>query len=226
MKSNQENASGDLPEPSMNLTLKVDDDSKFVGLLNAGFMINMQVGESVQTLLCDRLGLDQIYFNERIQTLFLNSKPVDDPATAVVKNDSILALSAAMPGLVGAVFRKGGRYSWMRGSITHPDENDVTAGKTGWVTVKLFNLILKELGPFFLEAGVWLKGETIQAFFVERFSSLVGSIRSVFFNGREVAPEALLKLEGHDEPMNIKILCDTADGQSPCDREKLAPKSP
>ena len=226
MNINHKKVAGDKLQPGLVMTVTAAEFPKFVGLLNAGFMINVRVGESVKTLLCDRLGLDRSYFDERIQTLFLNSKPVDDPATAVVKDGSILALSAAMPGLVGATFRKGGKYRWMRSSISHPDDSEVKAGRTGWVTVKLFNLILKELGPFFLEAGVWLKGETIQAFFADRPSSLVGNIRSVFLNGREVVPEALLELEGRDEPMNIKILSDTADGQSPCCREKLAPKSP
>ena len=196
MKSNQENASGDMPQPGLVLTLNVEDDSKFVGLLNGGFMIKARTGESVQTLLCDRLGLDKSYFDERIQTLFLNSKPVDDPATAAVKNNAVLALSAAMPGLVGATFRKGGKYRWMRGSISHPDDSDMTAGNTGWVTVKLFNLILKELGPFFLEAGVWLKGDTIQTFFAERYGSLAGIIQSVFWNGQEICPAAFWKSRG------------------------------
>ena len=208
MKSNQENVSAEISESGLILTVTAAEHPNFVGLLNAGFMVNIRVGESVKIFVCERLGIDEAYFDERVQTLFLDSKPVDDPATAVVKNGSILALSAAMPGLVGAVFRKGGKYRWMRGSITHPDENDVTAGKTGWVTVKLFNMILKELGPVFLEAGVWLKGEAIQAFFVERFNSLVGDIQSVILNGREIAPEALLKIESEEEPVYIKIVTD------------------
>jgi hypothetical protein len=214
MKPNQENAPGKISQPGLVLTVAAAGFPKLVGLLNAGFMVNIRIGESVKTLVCERLGIDEAYFDERVQTLFLDSKPVDDPATAVVKNGSILALSAAMPGLVGAVFRKGGRYSWMRGSITYPDENDVTAGKTGWVTVKLFNLILKELGPFFLEAGVWLKGETIQAFFVDRFSSLASDIQSVILNDREIAPQALLEIEGEEKPVYIKIVSDLANPEN------------
>jgi len=208
MKSNQENVSAEISESGLILTVTAAEHPNFVGLLNAGFMVNIRVGESVKIFACERLGIDQAYFDERIQTLFLNSKPVDDPVTAVVKDGSILALSAAMPGLVGAVFRKGGKYRGLRGSITHPDENEVTAGKTGWVTVKLFNLILKELGPFFLETGVWLKRETIQAFFADRFSRLAGDIQSVNLNGKELAPQALLKIENEEEPVYIKIVTD------------------
>lgn len=214
MKSNQETVSVDMPQPSLVLTLKAQESSRFVGLLNGGFMIKFRSGESVQTLLCERVGLDKSYFDERIQTLFLNSKPVDNSATAAVKNGSILALSAAMPGLVGATFRKGGKYRWMRDSISHPDDGDVSAGKTGWVTVKLFNLILKELGPFFLEAGVWLNGEVVQAFFADRLPSLADHIQSVVFNGREIAPEALLAFKAEEAPVYIKIVPHTAESNA------------
>jgi len=208
MKSNQENVSAEISESGLILTVTAAEHPNFVGLLNAGFMVNIRVGESVKIFVCERLGIDEAYFDERVQTLFLDSKPVDDPATAVVKNGSILALSAAMPGLVGAVFRKGGKYRGLRGSITHPDENDVTAGKTGWVTVKLFNLILKELGPFFLETGVWLKRETILAFFADRVSRLIGDIQSVILNDREIAPQALLEIKGEEYPLYIRIISD------------------
>jgi hypothetical protein len=206
MKKNQENASGDMPQPNLVLALDVEGGSKFVGLLNGGFMIKARIGESVQTLLCERLGLDKSYFDERVQTLFLNSKPVDDPATAAVKNNAVLALSAAMPGLVGATFRKGGTYRWLRGSISHPDDTDMATGKTGWVTVKLFNLILKELGPFFLEAGVWLKGDTIQDFFAQQAGSLDHVVQSVFWNGREIVPGSIVEIAWPDTPVLIKIV--------------------
>ena len=96
----------------------------------------------------------------------------------------------------------------MRGSISHPDDSDMTSAKTGWVTIKLFNLILKELGPFFLEAGIWLKGDTIQAFFAERTSSLAEVIQSIFWNGREISPGGILEIEWPDEPVYFKIVND------------------
>ena len=190
------------------LTVRGGRESQFVGLLNAGFMIKIPGPEPVKTFLCDRIGLDPSYFDERIQTLFLNSKPVDDPARAVVGDGSILALSAAMPGLVGAIFRKGGRYRWMRDSISHPDDHDAASGKTGWVTVKLFNLILKELGPFFLEGGLWLKGETIQAFFTDQIGNLAGHVLSAFWNGREMVPGVMAGISWPDGPVYIRIVGD------------------
>jgi len=194
----------------MELVVEVGKDQipRFLNLLVPEFVVETRVGNNLKVLVCGKFGVNDTYFEERIQTIFLNSKPVDDVNTAIVHDGDVLALSAAMPGLVGATFRKGGTYSWMRGSISHLDNSDVTAGKIGRVTVKLFNMILKELGPFFLEAGVWLKGETIQAFFTDRASSLAGTIQSVFLNGREVAPNAILTIEWQEEPVHIKIVND------------------
>lgn len=54
------------------------------------------------------LGLPHFYVEERIQTLLLNGLAVDDPDTAVLESGARLALSAAMPGVLGATLRRGG----------------------------------------------------------------------------------------------------------------------
>ncbi|NJL58424.1 MAG: hypothetical protein HC887_00995 [Desulfobacteraceae bacterium] len=62
----------------------------------------------MQTLLCDILEIPKDYVLNRISTIFLDGKPVDCLDTAFVRNHSVVSLSAAMPGLVGAVMRRGG----------------------------------------------------------------------------------------------------------------------
>ena len=49
MHINHENASGENAPHGLVLTVTATDVPKFVGLLNAGFMLNIRVGESVQT---------------------------------------------------------------------------------------------------------------------------------------------------------------------------------
>jgi hypothetical protein len=178
---------------------------KFTGLLGPGFMIKTRIGITVKTLLCDELGLSEPYFEERIQTLFLNSRPVDDAATAVLTDGSTLALSAAMPGLVGATFRKGGRYSWMRGGISYSKKKSDIEEKSGWVTLKLFNLILKELGPYFLSTGVWLRGRVIKEFFENLNAEDIRGIRSAEFNGARIEPAALSGIRFQAERIFLKI---------------------
>jgi hypothetical protein len=56
-------------------------------------------------VLCDQFQVETDYLENRIKTIFLDGKPVDDEDKAVLKNGSTLALSAAMPGLVDSTFR-------------------------------------------------------------------------------------------------------------------------
>ena len=58
----------------------------------------------------------------------------------------VLALSGAMPGLVGATMRRGGYYARMREGITHEETGKADGGgEQGFVVVKLFNRPLADL---------------------------------------------------------------------------------
>ena len=110
-----------------------------------------------------------------------------------------------MPGLVGATMRRGGHYGRMRGSITATDENQSCEATTGWVTLKLFNLVLKELGPYFLNRGVWLEGKNVQAFFAKQAGDLLADMQSVSWNDQDISPESILSLAWPEGPVFLRI---------------------
>ena len=123
-------------------------------LFGKGVGINAETGCTVKQLLCDQVGIAADYLSDRVQTIFLNGRPVDDEAKAVVHNGDVLALSAAMPGLVGTIRRKGGHLAAMRASLTHCESAPNKGHDQGRVTLKLFNMIVRELGPHLLACGV------------------------------------------------------------------------
>jgi hypothetical protein len=139
----------------------------FFQLLGHGFHVNVQTGCSVKELLCNQLGIDEAYLEQRIKSIFLNGKVVDDVKSAIVPEDATMALSGAMPGLVGAILRSGGFYAPMRSQISHSENKPVSQLKKGNITLKLWNLVVKELGPTFLQRGIWLKSEGARSF-IER----------------------------------------------------------
>ena len=147
------------------LTVKKDLIPAFFQLLGQGFLLKVQVGCSVRELLCHQIGLDDNYLSQRIQTIFLNGKAIDDMDAAVVSENSTLALSAAMPGLVGATLRRGGIYAAMRRQISHEPIPIHDRLKTGAVVLKLFNLVARELGPLFLKQGVRIRRDHLEGFF-------------------------------------------------------------
>ncbi len=124
--------------------------------LQRGFFIRIAAGCSLQTLLCGHFGLDSAYVEQRIKTIFLNGFPVDDPAAAFVESGSTLALSGALPGLAGATLRRGSPLAGMRSSEPRSDGAYASSMKPGFVQVKIFNLLIPELGPNFLRKGIYL----------------------------------------------------------------------
>jgi hypothetical protein len=132
----------------------------FIPLLQQGFFIEI-AGGKIQDRLCRICDMDPEKLRGLIQTLFLNGKPVDDLEKTVVHSGDCLALSAAMPGLVGATMRSGGVLAGFRRTISHRHQQLRSDTQSGLLTIKLFNLLIKDLGPCFLKEGIFV---TLEAF--------------------------------------------------------------
>ena len=165
---------------TMQVSLQLDPDflGLFTPLFQEGITVPVRVEASLKSVLCDQCGIDPEYLANRISTMFLNGKLVDQTDSAVVSNNSELALSAAMPGLVGATFRCGGVLSPFRAAISFKNEHG--AGdrlQEGLVIIRLYNLLISELGPGFLERGIYVTptflGQLLQK--VEAAGSLLSS---------------------------------------------------
>ena len=158
----------------------------FSSILQAGFRVNVHTGVSIRDLLCDQFDVSPEYVKDRIRTAFLNGKPVDDFSTAIMESDDTLALSAAMPGLVGATFRKGGYLAAFRGTITHQRADTVALDRAGMVSIKLFNLLAKEIGLTFLKRGVMVDSDTARWFFSDPPDTFRRGCKSILANGEDI----------------------------------------
>jgi len=118
----------------------------FRALLQQGVGIAHGTEVTVREFLQKTLGIDAAYVEEELQTVFLDGRPIDDFDGAVVRPGAILALSGALPGLVGATMRRGGYYARLREGITHRGTDTANGGgENGVVVVKLFNRPLSDL---------------------------------------------------------------------------------
>lgn len=133
----------------------------FTPLLTEGVTIEASLDCNIKNLLCDQIGMAPDYVEKRLQTVFLDGQPVDDVEQTTVGEGSIIALSAAMPGLVGAVLRKGGTFAGLRKSITYRCGRSDGEKFTGRVTVKLFNMTTREVGPLLLKYGILIDGQEV-----------------------------------------------------------------
>ena len=191
---------------SLTLQLKPELLGNFSQLFQEGIMLDVEVGCSITQLLVDQFGVPKDYIRNRITTLFLNSKAVDDAQTALVHDGSVLALSGAMPGLVGATMRSGGYYAAMRSSINYENQKELPAEKIGTIKIKLFNLIKDELGPGFLGKGILLPiSKLIDVLHKQTHAS---KLKGQWDNGEELSVDFdNLKIAGFEDQV-IKLKAD------------------
>ena len=153
----------------------------FFPILQKGVTVPATVGCTLKSLLSDQFAIPADYVTDRITTVFLDNRPVDDLDSTIVQDGSRVTLSAAMPGLVGATMRRGGFYAALRQGISHIVDSGASKGENGVVRIKLFNLLLAELGPLVLARGVILEqGELtdlLQNFPVRQEALAVGTCR-------------------------------------------------
>ncbi len=171
---------------SLRLMLEVDKIGWFLPLLQGGFMVKARVGCSIKMMLCRQFGLSPIYVEDRIQTIFLDGKAVDDIDSAIIKDGSTLALSAAMPGLAGATLRRGGHLASFRSQATHREGKKAISRREGLVVLKLFNLLFGELGPMFLRQGILVRREDFKGFLTSLPGEFWEGCKGATLDGRNI----------------------------------------
>lgn len=196
---------------SLTFVLKPDHLVVFFPLLQQGIRIEARVGCDIQSLLCDQFKLAPEYLADRITTIFLNGKPVDDVGSAVVTDGATLALSAAMPGLVGATLRKAGCLASFRDTISHRNEGASSSTcQDGMITLKLFNMLLHEMGPQYLAHGVWTRGRDLQACLADYPHDLETVVVRLEQDGRTLEPAKMSHLQtiAPDAQVRLQATCE------------------
>jgi len=130
---------------------------------------------------------------------------VDDVHSATVKQGSALALSAALPGLVGASLRKGGYYAPMRSQISYRQMIPSGPPQEGIIILKLFNLTLKELGPTFLKRGVWIDGGDLSDLLKRQPDDFRSGFVAARVDGKEFDVDRLLEIKWADRHVFLRL---------------------
>lgn len=164
------------------LLVKTEVPAGFTTLLQSGIFLKARQGETIGSLLTSLPGFTMEYARQRIQTIFLNGLPADDLNQQLWGNEAVIAISAAMPGLAGAIFRKGGMHAALRtetaGKLSGNEENTQPLQ----VRLKLFNMIAAERGLAILAGGCVLRSASLEKFFSYR-PPLFASISEIVIDG-------------------------------------------
>jgi len=139
------------------ITLSAGEVSILAAVLQNGIAVQTAVGCSISRLLSTVFGVTANSIGKRAQTVLLNGKAVDHLDSAIVWDGATLALSPAMPGLAGAMLRRGGNLAPMRSGITHDETAVAGPPHRGTVSIKFFGTLIRELGFPLLERGICVR---------------------------------------------------------------------
>lgn len=178
---------------------------RFFPLLQCGVELKTRVNVSLRSFLCGHFQVDSDFLDLHVKTVFLDSKPVDDIDAAIVRDGSVIALSAAMPGLVGATMRRGGPLACFRGAITHGIEQATETAQDGHVTLKLFNLLIGRFGPRLLERGVWVKADDLQDFLKKQPDDFWNVCKGARLEGKEVPTDLIPRLDWPEAAGRVQL---------------------
>lgn len=171
--------------PAITLQLSQEGIDKFTALLQSGVEIETNAGEPLLQFLEKIPGFTPEYIDNEIQTIFLDGTAIDDVHAPLTDTETVIALSAAMPGLSGAIYRKNSIHSPLR-SVHHQYDTAKVDEKTISIYLKLFNSIARDRGAEMLRQGVTLKTSTMLTFLQTR-PWLVDHIQAVTINDTPVA---------------------------------------
>lgn len=161
----------------------------FATVLQAGIVLQAHAGDTLGVFLDKLPGFTREYIINEIQTIFLNGTAIDDLETPLAGDNPVLALSAAMPGLAGAIFRKNSFHAALRTTLEEKDSS-CRDHRPIHVHLKLFNSIARDRGADLLATGVCIKASSLLNFF-STSPPLFDHLLSVNLDGRKKTGEEL-----------------------------------
>jgi len=176
---------------NLRLKMKAGLESKLIPIFQQGICLRTSVGLPLAEVLEDA-GFSAKYLAEKVQTVFLDGSAIDDLDGVIVKSGCVIALSAAMPGLAGAILRKGSPISGLRSKTPSATAAHSTADTVATVRLKLFNRVAEEMGPELLFKGILIKKSDFDNFVAGRPGLLEEAVLEAELDSAPVSPAELL----------------------------------
>ncbi len=193
-----------LSVPTLRMSVAGDALPLFTTVLQSGIEIKTAHGETLGKFLSNFPGFTANYLADTVQTIFLNGTAVDDLSLPLTGSNPVLALSAAMPGLAGAIFRKNSFHAALR-TDTKTLPSEAEQKKSIFVTLKLFNSIARDRGTDLLKTGLCLQSKQLANFLTNR-PHLARHIVHIQFAKKEIELDELLSVLGKIPKVNLHII--------------------
>ncbi len=190
--------------PSLRLAVVSDALPLFTTVLQSGIEVKTSHGETLAKFLNNFPGFTVEYLADTVQTIFLNGTAVDDLSLPLTGRHPILALSAAMPGLAGAIFRRNSFHAALR-TETKILQSGLAQQDSISVTLKLFNSIARERGEELLKAGICMRAGLF-ANFLNKRPHLFQHIVDIQLGKKKLKHVELLRVLPELSTINLNIV--------------------
>ena len=189
--------------PTLLLTVRAGTIPRLAPLLQRGFLLPCSRPVSLYDFLQGLPGFDREYITSRIETIFINGCAADSLEAALSAGDTV-ALSAAMPGLAGAIFRKGGLHASLRSQPARAQTKQTTTG--GFITIKLFNMIATDTVEDILPRGILMKGSVLARFFHRQQERLHSLLIDIHHDTNSLSLKKARRIAETDDILHLKAL--------------------
>ncbi len=187
--------------PQIDLYTDTDTLVRFATVLQSGVQYgSIDAGATIGKFLEGLPGFEPDYINEKVQTIFLNGTATDDLSTPLTGKKIVLAITTAMPGLAGAIFRKNSPHAPLRTTSTKQQSTE----QPELIVLKVFSALTRERGPELLKAGVLIKSYDLHSFFHYR-PSMLKELKRIELNGSETGREELLTTLENSELVTLTV---------------------
>lgn len=192
--------------PTVSLKVTPKSLPLFTTILQSGIEVESTTNTSLGDFLSQFEGFTADYMADTVQTIFLNGTAVDDLTLLLTGSRPVLALSGAMPGLAGAIFRKNSFHAALRTDTSAHGDKDISV-EPNTVTLKLFNRIAKERGEEMLARGITTKSINVKTFFTKR-PALWQHVSSIKSTTSDLSMDSFLDLVSQFESIGLNITHD------------------
>lgn len=187
--------------PVFSLELPPEMLPGFASLLQHGVLFPLRQPVPLLSFLVSLPGFSADYIEKNVQTIFINGVAADNLQRELADGTTV-ALSAAMPGLAGAIFRRQGIHGSLR---SQPVANPVqTQTDGGFLTLKLFNSIATDRIGDLLIQGILISGKALASFARMRGHLFIPPVR-LRLEGRELEYPALLDTMEKQELVMLRL---------------------
>lgn len=190
--------------PLLTLNLPPTALAGFASLLQHGILVTIDRPVPLVPFLLSLPGFSKDYIEQTVQTIFINGVAADSLDRDLVAGTT-LALSAAMPGLAGAIFRRQGIHASLRSRLCWDNKQPASAHVPGFITLKLFNRIAADRVADLLSATILVSGKTWNNFATMR-TALFAPPAKVRFNDQVMDVQTLLRGTADLPMMQIQAL--------------------